>query len=164
MFDLSVWSRRLRGPTVGLAMLSVTSCGGGGSVSDGTGPDPTPPTDTTKPPTTVQRAAITVRVTIDPGDATIATTAGVGSSGVTVRITRTTPGVQPQTATTGSDGSVRFDNLLEGVYQVSVDRPLTSSELAQLAPAVRRVLQQCRHHGVSRRHVVCHVGGHYVRL
>ena len=117
-------------------LVGLAACGGG-AVTDAPGPA-TPPVDTTKPPT-VQRASITVRVAIDPGDAAIATTTGVSASGVTVRITRTTPGVPPQTGTTGSDGSVRFDNLLEGVYQVSVDRPLTAMEVARLAAGDREV-------------------------
>ncbi len=119
------------------ATLVVLGACGSGSVTDTPGPVG-PPTDTTRPPTTVQRASITVRLNIDPADAAMASAAGVGASGVTVYLTRTTASA-PQTGTTGADGSVRFDNLLEGVYQVSVDRTLSSAETAKLAPADREV-------------------------
>lgn len=118
------------------AMLLAGACGGGGVSETGTGPGPTPPVDTTKPPT-VQRASITARVSIDPADATLATTAGVGVSGLTVRLTSSRASDPVRTATTGADGSARFDDLLEGVYTASVDRPLTAGEVARLAPADR---------------------------
>ena len=53
-----------------IASFIAMSCGGG-SVSDGT-TSPVTPVDTTKPITTVQRASLTVRVSIDPSDAAIA--------------------------------------------------------------------------------------------
>lgn len=118
-----------------VAGLMLIACGGS-TVTDT--PGPTTPIDTTKPPTTVQRATITVKLSIDPSDAAIATSAGVSVGGLTVHLTRTTAGTT-QTGTTGADGSVRFDNLLEGVYQVSVDRTLSSAETAKLAPADREV-------------------------
>ena len=122
---------------VGTTATAIAACGGG-TVTDAPGPS-TPPVDTTTPPVTVQRASITVRIAFDAGDAALAATAGIDASGVTVHLSRSTPGVPPQTGTTGSDGSVRFDNLLEGVYQVSVDRSLSAAETARLAPADREV-------------------------
>lgn len=117
-------------------LLSIAGCGGG-SVSDtGTGPGPTPPTDTTKPPT-VQRSSIIVRVAIDPSDAMLATTAGVGVGGLTVRLTSTRASDPARTTISAADGTARFDDLLEGVYTVGVDRTLTATELARLAPEDR---------------------------
>ena len=129
-------------PTIVLTVLMFTTFGvvlgacGGGTVTDGA-IGPVAPVDTTKPVTTVQRASLTVRVAIDPSDAAIANSAGLTASGITVRLTRNTAGFAPQTATTGADGSVRFDNLLDGSYQVSADRALSTTELSRLAPADR---------------------------
>lgn len=116
-------------------MLCLASACGGSTVTDA--PGPTTPVDTTRPPGTVQRASITARVTIDPADAAIASAAGVGVGGMSVRITRTVPGFNPVTAVTAADGTVRFDNLLDGNYQLSVERPLTASEVQRLAPGDR---------------------------
>jgi hypothetical protein len=120
----------------GVVVAATAACGGGGVSDTGTGPGPTPPVDTTKPPT-VQRASITARVTIDPADASAAATAGVTAAGVTVRLTRSAPGFAPQSAVTAADGTARFDNLLEGQYQLSVDRPLTAGEVQRLPPDER---------------------------
>ncbi len=120
--------------TVVAAALLAAACGGS-SVTDGTSP-PVPPRDTstTTGPPTVQRASITVRVAIDPADASIASTAGVSAAGLTVRLLRATPGATPLNGTTTADGTVRFDSLLEGAYQISADRALTSDELDRLSP------------------------------
>lgn len=118
----------------GVLILGV-GCGGG-SVSDGTGP--ITPVDTTKPPVgTVPRGTITVRVSIDPLDQSVALVAGVNVTGLTVRLTRQLSLDAPLSVTTGADGVARFENLLEGVYNASIDRPLTSSEQAQLPPTDR---------------------------
>lgn len=122
---------------IGTVLLSaLAACGGSGVSDTGTGPGPTPPVDTTKPPT-VQRASITVQVTIDPADAALAQQAGVGMSGLTVRLTSSRPGEVVRTATTAADGRVRFDSLLEGSYEAGVERPLAVNELAQLPPSDR---------------------------
>lgn len=135
MFQLLRVLRRSLARGMAVAFLSVTACGGG-SVSDGTGPGPTPPTDTTKPPT-VQRASITARVTIDPADAAIASTAGIAVSGLTVRLTSSRASDPVRTAITAADGTARFDDLLEGIYTASVERRLTADEIARLSPADR---------------------------
>lgn len=109
----------------------VESCGGGKVIDVTTGP--VTPVDTTKPISTVQRASLTVRVAFDPDDAAIASAAGLSVSGITVRITRNAAGFTPQSATTAADGTARFENLLDGGYQVSADRSLTAIELNRLA-------------------------------
>ena len=86
---------------VGTSATSIAACGGG-TVTDAPGPS-TPPVDTTTPPVTVQRASITVRIAFDAGDAALAATAGIDASGVTVHLSRSTPGGRPQTCTTVSD-------------------------------------------------------------
>lgn len=114
-----------------LAMvLVVTAACGGSAVTDTPGPTK-PPVDTTKPPT-VQRASITARVTIDPVDASLAQQAGIGLGGLTVRLTSSRPSDPVRTGVTAADGSVRFENLLEGVYSADVERALTAAELQQL--------------------------------
>lgn len=121
--------------TVCTAMVVVCTACGSGAVTDlSTQP---PPTDTTKPPVGVQRASITVQVSVDPADAALAQQAGIGVSGLTVRLSSSRPGDPVRTATSGADGMVRFDNLLEGIYQTSTDRTLSANELARLSPADR---------------------------
>lgn len=127
--------KRIHWMRVAIFMGAITfaACSGG-SVSDGTGP--ITPVDTTKPPVgTVQRGAITVHVSVDAADASLASAVGLGLSGLTVRLTPQFSSGVPQSATTGADGSVRFENLLEGVYTASVDHSLTASERAQLPAA-----------------------------
>jgi len=114
-----------------VVVLGATSACGGG-VTD-TAPIVTPPTDTTKPPTTVQRASITVRLLIDPADSALARQAGVTSAGVTVRLASSRPGEALRSATTDAAGIARFDALLDGIYTASPDRPLTPQEIARLS-------------------------------
>lgn len=118
-----------------LCLGSLAACGGS-TVTD-TPPDPTPPVDTTKPTPTVQRASITARVTIDPVDASLAQQAGINVAGLTVRLTSSRAGEPVRTAIVGADGTARFDNLLEASYSASVERKLTTEELAKLSPADR---------------------------
>ncbi|QJR34270.1 DUF4876 domain-containing protein [Gemmatimonas groenlandica] len=115
--------------------FGVTACGGGTVVDTGTGPGATP-TDTTRQPT-VQRASIAARVTIDPADAAIAQQAGITVGGLTAKLTRSAAGFTPVTAVTAADGTVRFDNLFEGRYQLSIERTLSSTELQRLTPGDR---------------------------
>ena len=110
-----------------------TACGGKG-VTDSTSPPVKP--DTT-PVQTVQRTSFTVHVTVDPADATIAGTAGVGVNGLTVRLTKAGATDAPLTAVTDATGTVRFDGLLDGAYTASVERTLSPAELSRLAPADR---------------------------
>src|SRR5262245_22446321 len=118
----------------GVLVVGFAACGGS-TVTDT--PDPTPPpVDTTKPPT-VQRASITARVTIDPIDAGLAQQAGISVSGLTVRLTSSRAGEPVRTAVTDAAGTARFDNLLEAVYSASVERKLTTEELAKLSPVDR---------------------------
>lgn len=124
----------MRWPCHLLAVFVLTACGGG-SVTDT--PDPTTPIDTTKPPPTVQRASITARVSIDPADVNLAQQAGISVSGLTVRLTSSRAGEAVRTGVTGADGTVLFDNLLEASYSASVERKLTTEELAKLAPPDR---------------------------
>lgn len=116
-------------------LVATTACGGS-AVTDTPGPT-VPPVDTTKPPTTVQRASITARVTIDPVDASLAQQAGFSLGGLSVRLTSSRASDPVRTGMTAADGTVRFDDLLEGVYSASVERKLTADELARLAPADR---------------------------
>ncbi len=114
------------------ASVLLAACGGG-TVGDGaTGPDPKPDTTTTGNPGTVQRSSITIRVTVDPADVAIATAAGVTTAAVPVRLTRVGGTEAPRTGITGGDGRVTFAGLLEGTYELTVERRLSASELAQL--------------------------------
>jgi len=116
------------------AIVAVASACGAGSVTETGG---TTPADTTRPPTTVQRATIAVTVSVDPADSSVASTAGLSLSGLTVRLTRDAPGFTPLTATTDANGVARFPALLDGIYQASVDRALTAAEVARLQPSDR---------------------------
>jgi hypothetical protein len=80
---------------------------------------------------------LVVRVSIDPTDASIAATAGITTAGLTVRVKRGASTETPRSAVTSSEGVARFEGLTQGNYEVSVDRPLSSSELARLAPEDR---------------------------
>ena len=73
-----------------------------------------------------------MRVSIDSSDAAIARTAGVGISGITVRLQRSGSVESSRIAETDAQGTVQFDGLLEGLYSASAERPLTTSELARL--------------------------------
>ena len=128
-------------PQFALTAIVLLACSGG-SVSD-TATGPVAPVDTTRPgPATVQRSSLTVRVRIESVDATVASAAGVGVSGIAVRIVRivrTGATSDSRTATTSDDGTARFDNLLEGVYQVSIERRLSAAEIAKVPIADREV-------------------------
>ena len=82
---------------VGLTLLLACSSG---SVDDTTGPI-TPPVDTSGNGT-AQRAMLTVRLGIDPLDASIASTAGVGIANLTVRLERQGSADPGKTGTTNS--------------------------------------------------------------
>jgi len=99
--------------------------------SDSTGSDTTG-TDTT----TVQRATLTLTVSVAPADSALA--AAVGSAGgvlenALVTIWRTTG--QPRFDTTDAAGTTTFADLLEGTYNASAVRLLTPEETAGFGPA-----------------------------
>ncbi len=120
---------------VGPLVVYLAACGGS-TVTDT--PDPgTAPVDTTKPPTTVQRASITVNVSVDPSDAALASQAQLSLAGATVRFVRVGSGEPERARTLDQSGSVRLDSLLEGRYAISVDRVLSETELARLEPSQR---------------------------
>ena len=103
-------------------LLGVACAGGDRTLEPPTGPGP----DTTG---TVQRGALTVRVTVASDDA-----------GLGVTLTReTTVNEAPRRAETDAAGAVRFGNLLQGVYQVSVERLVSPDERARLDLADRDV-------------------------
>ena len=76
-----------------------------------------------------------MRVKIESADATVAAAAGVGVSGIIVKIVRTGATRDDRTAMTSDDGTARFDNLLKGVYQPSVERSLGAAETARVSIA-----------------------------
>jgi hypothetical protein len=121
-------TRGVRYVAAALLLIGSTACGGG--VADGGGPVD-PPIDTTGGGT-VPRGALTLTVSIDPEDATLAQTAGVSVQGITVRVQRRGAAEAPRVVSTDAAGTVRLENLLTGTYDVSVDRTLTSAELARL--------------------------------
>lgn len=113
-------------------MVLLCACGGG--VSDSITPPIKPDTTPTNPGGTVQRTSLTVHVQIDPADAAIASTAGIGIAGLSVRLTKAGSSETPKLATTDATGTVKFDNLLDGSYTASVERVLTAAEVARLNP------------------------------
>jgi hypothetical protein len=82
----------------------------------------------TPPGGTVQRSALTARVMYDPADALLATAANLSVGGLTVRLLREGTPATSATATADANGNVRFDNLLEGRYNVTVERVLSETE------------------------------------
>jgi hypothetical protein len=80
-----------------------------------------------------------VRVEIDPADRPLTSALNITTSGLTVRLTRGGSQDAPRTAVTDASGTVRFDQLLDGTYTVSVERPLSGSEVARLDPSDREV-------------------------
>jgi len=122
---------------IGSAVAVMTACGGS-AVTDTPGPG-APPVDTTRPPTTVQRASLTVTVSIDAADASLAQQAQVSPAGALARVLRI-GGTEPERIRpVDAGGNARFDSLLEGSYAVSVDRSLSDSELARLDASQREV-------------------------
>lgn len=119
-----------------LVLLGVTGCGGGKGISDSVAPPP--PQDTTRPPV-VQRATITVQISIDPQDTATARMAGVGRGGVVVRLQRLGSGEPAVEAATGNDGTVPFPNLLEGAYTLTASRELTAAERQRLGAGDRDI-------------------------
>ena len=122
---------------VGAAILAVAACTPG-TITDtphgGTPSDTSGGHDTT----VVQRATLNVHIAIDDtSDARIAATAGVSVAGLTVRLTRTASTEAPRSATTDAEGNLQFTHLVPAVYQLAVERPLSATELALLAPEDR---------------------------
>lgn len=93
------------------------------------------PVNTTKPPTTVQRASLTVTVGFDAEDSALVLKAGLGLTGFTVRIQRLGSPDPVRTVAVPDGGVVTVDSLLEGRYAISAERLLTSTELARLSPS-----------------------------
>jgi hypothetical protein len=115
------------------AFVFIGACSGGG-VTD------TPPLvgpDTTTTGGVVQRTSLTVLVAINPEDVAWASQAGVSTTGVTVRLAKSGEIGAEASAVTDGTGQVRFQQLLEGLYQVSVERTLTPAEVAKLVPTDR---------------------------
>ncbi len=124
-----------------LVVCVAAACGGGErSVSPPTAPGPGP--DTT-PPGTVQRASLNVQVSIDADDAAVAQSLGLAlaqPAGFRVTLTRqSTTGELPRVATSDGAGAVAFTGLLEGAYEIAVERPVSVAERAALSDADRDV-------------------------
>ncbi|MEP6780181.1 MAG: hypothetical protein ABJC26_09850 [Gemmatimonadaceae bacterium] len=117
-----------------LWLAAIVGCGGGSVAETTTNPIPTP-TDTTTHTGTIQRAVLNVQVSIDPNDAALASTLGLGVGGLTVTLQHVGSADAALTALTNSSGVTAFDNLLEGQYSVSIDRFLTATEKARLSAA-----------------------------
>jgi hypothetical protein len=132
--DTSQWSvRPVIGPRKGRALLlglaALAGCAQDVSVN---APGHPPPGDTTgTDTTTVQRASLTLTVTVRPADSALA--AAIGSPGgvlqnALVSLWRGTS--QPLFDTTDTAGSAAFADLLPGAYTVAAARLLTPEETA----------------------------------
>jgi hypothetical protein len=119
-----------------LLLCALTACSSGG-VTDSAGPTPRDSTPTPPPGGTVQRASLTAQVTIDPADAALAAAVGLAPAGLTVRLLRDGTPATSATAVTSAAGTVRFDNLLEGRYSLTVERELSAVERDRLPASDR---------------------------
>lgn len=124
-------------PSLVMSMVSLLAACGGGVTDTSNVSTPRDTTGATPPGGTVQRAAITVLVQIDSTDRRLADAAGVSLAGLSVRLTRTGGTEAPRVAVTDAAGTVRFGNLLEGLYTASAERRLTADELGRLPAADR---------------------------
>jgi hypothetical protein len=116
-----------------IAALALSACGGG--TVDETIAPVLPPVDTTGG--TVQRATLTVRVAVSADDSALVAATGVSLAGLTVRLERSGSTDPVRTALTTANGVVVFAQLPEGLYVLSLDRPLTPAERQRL-PATER--------------------------
>jgi hypothetical protein len=112
--------------------LSALGCAGGERTASPP-TEPLPPHDTTG---TVQRGTLTGTVTIDSVDRAIAaalTIEPLAPQGLVVTLTRLGTATTPTVATsTDANGRFSFANLLEGAYQLSVERVISDEERHQL--------------------------------
>lgn len=112
------------------AALLVSACAGDGP----TGTEPPPPPPDTTGNGNVQRAVLTVSVKAEATDQPVTSELGWSGGAVPqalVVLTRLGSS-SSDTVLTGSDGTARFEDLLEGNYEVTVLRLLDSSEAAGL--------------------------------
>lgn len=90
----------------------------------------------------VTRVSLTLTLVVDAADSSVANAIGWAAGrvpGADVTVRRTTAPVSTATASTDSLGTVRFDSLLTGTYEISALRSLTPAETAQLAELDRDV-------------------------
>lgn len=96
-------------------------------------------TTSTNPSGVVPRTSLTVQVVVDSADQALASALGINTAGLTVRLTRGASLEGAKTAVTDASGRVRFDQLLDGTYSVSVERALSPAEVVKLTPVDRDV-------------------------
>ena len=132
--QLRCFARRARLLLIASVAITGASCGSGTVTETGSGPRPV---DTTATVPTVARGSIAVSVDFDANDRDLAARAGVSLRSMQVTLQSLSRVSVNLVVPVASDGRLRFDDLLEGRYSLSIQRLLTLEEIDRLSASER---------------------------
>ena len=119
---------------IAAVVITGGSCGAGNVTETSSGPRSVDTTGTTP---TVARGSIAVSVDFDADDRDLAARVGVTLSSLRVTLQSLSRVSGNLVMPVSSDGRLRFDDLLEGRYALSVERVLTVDEIDRLSASER---------------------------